>query len=55
MKGDYMDLSKLIQLKQNSPDDKPLEIKNYKELCNILDEEVKSGNSKQKQIKNYII
>ena len=48
-----MDLSKLIELKQNLPDDKPLEIKNYKELCNILDEEIKSGNAKQKQIKNW--
>lgn len=48
-----MDLSKLIELKQNTPDDKPLEIKNYKELCSLLHEEVKSGKSKQLQIKNW--
>lgn len=48
-----MDLSKLIQLKENSPDDQPLEIKNYKELCILLGEEPKSGKSKQLQIKNW--
>ena len=48
-----MDLSKLIALKQNLPNNQPLEIKNYKDLCLLLGEEIKSGNAKQKQIKNW--
>ena len=48
-----MNLSKLIELKKNTPNGQPLEIKNYKELCGLLDEDVKSGKSKQLQIKNW--
>ena len=48
-----MDLSKLIELKQNTPDDKPLEIKNYKELCELLGEDIKSSASKNSQLKEW--
>ena len=48
-----MDLSKLIELKNNLPETQPLEIKNYKELCDLLGEKVKSSNSKISQLKEW--
>lgn len=48
-----MDLSKLIEMKNQLPDNKPLEIKNYKEMCTILEEPVLKANSKTAQLNEW--
>ena len=48
-----MDLSKLIEMKNQLPDNKPLEVKNYKEMCELLGEEKKCSSSKTAQLKEW--
>ena len=49
-----MNLSKIKELyEEENKQGKELIIKNYKEMCKILDEEETDGNSKKSQIKEW--